>query len=198
MPLYFLDIETTGLCPKTHQVIEVAAIEYGSTRSAFHCYIRYPNYVFEHGRIKRLGFPVYRDDVPTYGVEDFKSMFRTFLYGQDVEPNRVTFAGKNVAGFDIPFLKTIMPGLQYNHRCIDIGGLFLRPDEDTPPALAECMRRANMIPIVPHNALEDAQICLTLYGFWRQQWLTSNVGKLSCVAGLTPSPDLMSGGTLKG
>lgn len=197
MSLYFIDIETTGLDPEQCQTIEVAAIEYGSTRPAFHCYIRHPYYNFEHGRVKRLGFPEYRDGVPTYSVDDFKTMFRGYLYGQDVEPKSVTFGGKNVGTFDIPFLKKLMPGLAHKHRYVDIGNLYLQPGDNTPPDLAECMKRAGMVPTVPHTALEDAQICVTLFGYWRQEWLTLRSGQLLCTVSPTQSCDSTCGGMSK-
>lgn len=197
MSLYFIDIETTGLDPEQCQTIEVAAIEYGSTCPAFHCYIQHPYYNFEHGRIKRLGFPEYRDGVPTYSVVDFKTMFRGYLYGQDVEPKSVTFGGKNVGTFDIPFLKKLMPGLAHKHRYVDIGNLYLQPGDNTPPDLAECMKRAGMMPIVPHTALEDAQICVTLFGYWRQEWLTLRSGQLLCTVSPTQSCDSTCGGMSK-
>jgi len=197
MSLYFIDIETTGLDPEQCQTIEVAAIEYGSTRPAFHCYIQHPYYNFEHGRIKRLGFPEYRDGVPTYSVVDFKTMFRGYLYGQEVGPKSVTFGGKNVGTFDIPFLKKLMPGLAHKHRYVDIGNLYLQPGDNTPPDLAECMKRAGMVPIVPHTALEDAQICVTLFGYWRQEWLTLRSGQLLCTVSPTQSCDSTCGGMSK-
>lgn len=197
MSLYFIDIETTGLDSEQCQTIEVAAIEYGSTRPAFHCYIQHPYYNFEHGRIKRLGFPEYRDGVPTYSVVNFKTMFRGYLYGQEVEPKSVTFGGKNVGTFDIPFLKKLMPGLAHKHRYVDIGNLYLQPGDNTPPDLAECMKRAGMVPIVPHTALEDAQICVTLFGYWRQEWLTLRSGQLLCTVSPTQSCDSTCGGMSK-
>lgn len=80
------------------------------------------------------------------------------------EPFKATFAGKNVAGFDLPFLRfaynkcgTCLP-FQTSHRVIDVGSMFYDPkvDGSKVPNLEECKRRANILTPVSHHALDDA------------------------------------------
>ena len=65
-------------------------------------------------------------------------------------------AGKNVAGFDLPFLKNaLMP--KFHHRVIDPGMMYFNPLNDSvPPDLKECKKRANLPEHVSHEALDDA------------------------------------------
>jgi oligoribonuclease len=67
-------------------------------------------------------------------------------------------AGKNVAGFDLPFLKQLK-GLvpKFHHRVIDPGMMYFDPRNDTvPPDLKECKKRAGLPEVVSHEALDDA------------------------------------------
>jgi oligoribonuclease len=71
---------------------------------------------------------------------------------------QIVVAGKNVAGFDIPFLKQI-GGIfpRFHHRVIDPGMLYFDPRNDNiPPDLKECKRRAGLSEAVSHEALDDA------------------------------------------
>lgn len=66
-------------------------------------------------------------------------------------------AGKNVAGFDIPFVK-LLPGMpKFHHRVIDPGMMYFDPRNDNvPPDLKECKKRAKLPEHVSHEALDDA------------------------------------------
>jgi oligoribonuclease len=68
----------------------------------------------------------------------------------------LTVAGKNVAGFDLPFLKNaFMP--KFHHRVIDPGMMYFNPRNDkVPPDLKECKKRAKLPEVVTHEALDDA------------------------------------------
>ena len=67
-------------------------------------------------------------------------------------------AGKNVAGFDIPFLKQIVGVFpKFHHRVIDPGMMYFDPHNDkVPPDLKECKKRARLPEHVSHEALDDA------------------------------------------
>lgn len=85
-------------------------------------------------------------------------------FGDDVvnlfytNPPLMVIAGKNVAGFDIPFLrqiKGIFP--KFAHRTIDPGMLYFNPVTDLiPPDLKTCKQRAGLNAEVSHEALDDA------------------------------------------
>lgn len=70
----------------------------------------------------------------------------------------LVIAGKNVAGFDIPFLKRLDGNFpKFHHRVIDPGMMYFDPRSDeVPPDLKECKRRAGLAEQVSHEALDDA------------------------------------------
>jgi hypothetical protein len=75
-------------------------------------------------------------------------------------PPTLVVAGKNVAGFDLPFLKQL-PGAglmpKFHHRVIDPGMMYFDPRNDqVPPDLKECKKRARLPDHVSHEALDDA------------------------------------------
>jgi oligoribonuclease (3'-5' exoribonuclease) len=75
-------------------------------------------------------------------------------------PPTLVVAGKNVSGFDLPFLKqlpapSLMP--KFHHRVIDPGMMYFDPRNDNvPPDLKECKKRAKLPEHVSHEALDDA------------------------------------------
>jgi oligoribonuclease len=81
---------------------------------------------------------------------------------------KIILAGKNVAGFDLRFLKRLMgwDEIPIHHRVLDPGNLFLRPDDREPPSTDECLRRAGIITTVQHDALSDAYDVCKLIRNW--------------------------------
>jgi hypothetical protein len=78
----------------------------------------------------------------------------------------VNVAGKNVGGFDMPFLKSKIKnweGIYFRHRTIDPSILYfdLTLDREIPDT-ATCMKRANLLGPVAHTALEDAIVIVKL------------------------------------
>ena len=71
---------------------------------------------------------------------------------------KLVVAGKNVAGFDLPFLKQLGGRVpKFYHRVIDPGMMYFDPHTDkVPPDLKECKKRANLPEHVSHEALDDA------------------------------------------
>jgi len=70
--------------------------------------------------------------------------------------DKITVAGKNVAGFDIPFLPDVVKA-QFRHRVLDVGPLYFNPLFDKAvPDLAVCKKRAGINTPVAHDAREDA------------------------------------------
>jgi hypothetical protein len=75
------------------------------------------------------------------------------------EQPTLVVAGKNVAGFDIPFLHQVKAsGIpKFHHRVIDPGMMYFDPRNDkVPPDLRECKKRARLPEAVSHQALDDA------------------------------------------
>lgn len=74
------------------------------------------------------------------------------------EMPKMVVAGKNVAGFDLPFLSQL-PGIKppFFHRVIDPGMMYFDAIQDkVPPDLKECKKRAHLPEAVSHEALDDA------------------------------------------
>ncbi len=81
---------------------------------------------------------------------------------------RIVLAGKNVAGFDLRFLKNLLgwSEIPVHHRVLDPGNLFLRPDDREPPSTDECLRRAGIKTTTQHDALSDAYDVCKLIRNW--------------------------------
>lgn len=75
---------------------------------------------------------------------------------------RITIAGKNVAGFDIPFMPKEIRSM-FKHKALDPATLFIdwATDKDAP-GLEECKKRAGIMTPVAHDAREDAMDVIRL------------------------------------
>lgn len=74
---------------------------------------------------------------------------------------KVVVGGKNVAGFDIPFLRKHCGKFpMFRHRVLDPGMLFLRPDDEVPPDLKTCAVRAGLDVgrYAGHTSIGDASL----------------------------------------
>src|SRR5262249_36973616 len=84
----------------------------------------------------------------------------------------VNTAGKNAAGFDIPFLKEQIPGrwpddkceeVYFKHRIIDPSILYFDPKKDDGlPDTKTCLERAGIGGESSHTAVEDALLVVQL------------------------------------
>lgn len=78
---------------------------------------------------------------------------------------KLNIAGKNVASFDIPFLKAKIKnwnGVSFSSRCIDPAILYFQPGDLNLPDSKTCMERAGIAGEVAHTALEDALVVVQL------------------------------------
>ena len=178
-----LDIETTGLNPETCDVLEIGALFEDTDNPlprnelpTFHCYIWRENYRGEpfalamNAHIFKKILDLKKKETTEYLIannpqyllrpEEVASVFGAFL-SQNFSPLRAVVAGKNVAGFDLPFLSECIPSweqmVKFNHRVIDPGMMYFNPVTDyVPPDLKECKKRAGLPELVTHEALDDA------------------------------------------
>lgn len=91
--------------------------------------------------------------------------------------DKITPIGKNFSGFDRPFIERYCPDiLKFRHRSIDVGNLWMLPEDETPPDLMECIRRAGLSTdnAALHTAVWDAMMCFDLYRAWKEVWHESN------------------------
>lgn len=68
---------------------------------------------------------------------------------------KVTLAGKNVAGFDFQFLPESVQR-RFHARMIDPGSMFMDWNEPTLPSLGDIKKKLGMEEEVAHDAYEDA------------------------------------------
>jgi oligoribonuclease (3'-5' exoribonuclease) len=169
-----LDLETTGLDPRTCQILMISAVVEDTERPDvpvrelphFTCFVSHKEYrgqakalhmngwIFDIlgradgsiGHLPGIG-RVFPQEMAIVGLEAFL----------DENGGKLVLAGKNVAGFDIPFL--IEAGfdrdLYAHHRTIDAGSVFIDWSKSTPPSLSEISGQ-----VVTHNAYDDA--CLVI------------------------------------
>jgi DNA polymerase III epsilon subunit-like protein len=173
-PYVSLDIETTGLCPETCQVLEIGAVFDYLDRPllecpTFHTYVRHKLYVGEpyalalNARIfKILANPP--DNVKVCCLEDVPVELASWLQkcGCDTKtPHSLSFGGKNFGGFDRNFLRRIPmfdAMIPYKHRFYDAGNMYFDPAiDENLPSTQQCLERAGLPTYVAHEAVADAE-----------------------------------------
>jgi oligoribonuclease len=111
--------------------------------------------VVEHGQV----FHYFRDFLDDNNLLDLNES------GYPNSCTSLVIAGKNVAGFDIPFLSTLYgfnkednfnDFFKFAHRTIDPAMLYLQSTDNKPPSLNECLSRAGINKTVDHTAVGDA------------------------------------------
>ncbi len=169
-----IDIETTGLNSKTCDVLEFGALIEDTLNllpreelPTFHAYILQDNYRGEpyalamNAHIFQKILALQKEcSLLLMRPDDMVQNFKDFLL-RNLGDKRGVVAGKNVAGFDLPFLKDCIPywteEIKFHHRVIDPGMLYFNPLTDAlPPDLKECKKRAGLPELVTHEALDDA------------------------------------------
>ncbi len=161
-PYLALDIETTGINLEKSQVIQLAAVfvNPGQPDIIYNKIIRRD--VLEYGESYALGMNGWifeqmnnPKDILVESILDARLSWDRFIYEcSRLSVGKITVAGKNVAGFDLPILKN--NGFSVNsfkHRVIDVGTLYL-PDFGYVPTLNE-INKLNGREVVSHNALDD-------------------------------------------
>ena len=183
MKVFSIDIETTGLEPTKHGIIEFAAVWGDIFNSSFpvkvfHSYLnsedyRWTNYCLRLHKDWIFNRPT---DVPTRSMPDLITDFCRWCRTEcDVEIGQsINVIGKNFSTFDLPFLmaNNWSPTI-FKRRVIDIGPLYLAKGDKNVPDLQQCKKFA-MIEgcpwigneVVMHNAVDDAMDVMRL-AWWR-------------------------------
>ena len=178
-----IDIETGGLDPETCQILEIAVVidDLNDQKpldqlSFFHTLVRHKIYIgepyalFLNARI----FKMLSDKAtPAMDTQEAATALHDFFF-QHFKKDKINVLGKNVATFDYrffmrdPHLRRVADRF-FRHRMIDIGALYLTPNDDQIPGMEECMRRAGIEPVVTHEALQDCKDTIRLMRVWRQK-----------------------------
>lgn len=192
MKLLALDVETGGLDPKKHSLLEAAFVKQeddGSRQTLRFLFPNHNGYRVQAFAARMHGENGLWNELILYSTDDYFARqvtnelcictpdsalvvdkVKEFLGGI---PKHYTLIGKNVTGFDLPFLyeQSDFDRGFFRHRAIDVGTLFLRPNDSLVPDLKECLTRAGMKGTVLHRATDDAVACLDLYNYWQiNQW----------------------------
>lgn len=182
-----IDIETTGLNPDNCDILQFAAVlddlnnpkPIEQLPSFQSCFIKDGPIVGEpmalsmHSAIlKQIADAQYKKieyceetKQRFMRIEDLPDALACFFLQNNVPQDRsgrlkVTVAGKNVAGFDLRFLKAKIKHwgpISLYQRVLDPAILYLDHRNDTAvPDMKTCMERAGISGEVAHTALEDA------------------------------------------
>lgn len=185
-----IDIETLGLEPKLHDIIEFGAV-YDDLNNPlpldqlpqFHAYFKKSCYrgdayaLSMHAEIfRKIAKPAEGDPVMPLGalMYSLHNWLAKIHYPFDEKKKTyfVNVAGKNAAGFDIPFLKEQIPGpwpgenydkIYFKHRVIDVASHFFDIEtDDGLPDMKTCLERVGIGGDAKHTAVEDALLVVQL------------------------------------
>ena len=172
-----LDLETSGSNPARHQILELAAVVEDSRQSlplaelpAFRRVVHHPEYAGTAGAIAlnaRL-FEELAQKTPNLErctPTELLPQLRAFLLAHGFKIDKkdcvaVTMAGKNIAVFDLGFLREL-PGYDTLVRAepamLDPAAFYLNWRKDSRlPSMSICKARAGLGHDVAHEALADA------------------------------------------
>ena len=181
MKFISIDIETLGLNVDA-PIIEVGAVCADSTTqtilSTFHTYVFHPTYdncepyaMSMHPLILRRIAD--REEPYTYcAIRNLTKHFRNWSCDFFPQGEPITFAGKNVASFDLPMLErqAKFNQLHYHHRTLDPGSMFWTHLDMRVPGLMQIIEREGLEAEVTHTALDDAHaVVQAIFRFVRKQ-----------------------------
>lgn len=179
-----IDIETTGLDSIENDTLEIGAYIEDTNNPlpreqllCFHTYIWRKNYrgnayalAMNHRILRKIHDLEKARDPLLMTPENVARRFRKFLidscqWPEDQKYGPFVLAGKNIAGFDLPFLNQLpeWKDIKFHRRVIDPGMLYFDPKVDEiPPDMSLCKKRAGLNEFVAHEALDDAWDVISL------------------------------------
>lgn len=178
-----IDIETLGLDPNKHKIIEVAVvldnhlhrIDYSSINHYikklpfYHCYIRHDSYdgsPYALNLNRDIIDKINSNKVKNIIIEDYLAVQLHDFFKEHCN-KKIMPAGKNFGGFDRQFLNNVVTNKPIEvkdvldewliHRTLDPAMYFFDENvDDKLPSLQECLEKANFNTKVKHTAVEDA------------------------------------------
>lgn len=167
-PFCIIDIETTGLAPKRHSVLEIAALcvdEKLECRSEFGQTIKpHEDSVWDKAVMEmHLRNGLWRE-AETCGksLSAVQAVFEQWQLTYFSDPH-IVYAGKNVGKFDVPFLAAHGFNLRTSHRSLDVGSVFWPREgrmcsmyELASKYLPKCWHKQT------HRAIDDCYMALHL------------------------------------
>jgi hypothetical protein len=186
-----LDLETTGLIPEKDQILQIGVV-IGDFKTPDVLALPTWEAVIAHERIEGHPYALMmnaglieriakRDKYPeTMFLADCKTAYHALFswltsYGFQAESDaklHVVVAGKNAAGFELPFLNATQNDgpvwrnrFQAKHRVFDPGPLYFQHGDSAPPDLKTCLSRAGIEKEVEHTGVADALDVVRLLRF---------------------------------
>lgn len=174
MRYFSLDVETTSLDPQNGAIVQFAIVQDDLDNQAPIDELKsmcawvvdektmtwnLSTVHFHRHRLNDLMHAYYYDETVTYSELLFDAY--CFLKKCGIGDNEaITVAGKNVASFDLPFIRACIPNwddcIKISSRVIDPAFSFLRPGDRRLPSLDECLRHNGFGYTSSHDALGDA------------------------------------------
>ncbi len=201
MKVLYVDLETTGLDPETCQILQIGLLwDHDSTipidqLPQLEFLVRHDSYRGDPYALWLNATLLQQLSKPGVGVPigDVALVLSDVMSSWGITTkDRVNIGGKNIAGFDIPFLSKLpnfdrngwdewdsgtamVDGtlhsrhkwstgnrFQWRHRTVDPAMMYARPDDDMPPNLDECLKRAGIEKKTVHTALDDCKLVCEL------------------------------------
>lgn len=171
--LMSIDLETTGLNPRDHQILEIAAVVlvdkenpyYADSYWKFHRTIRHKQIygdpvaiVMNTDLIKRSTELYYCDEVEA--MEQFDDWCKEVYEGFYDE--KITPVGFNVGSFDMQFLKETgeLDLSRFSHRSLEVGSMYATIDGPAKSADFEHLAQKYSVEGKPYEALYDAWVAM--------------------------------------
>jgi DNA polymerase III alpha subunit (gram-positive type) len=182
MKIFSIDLETTGLNPKSDQILQIGCVYFNSlhpfdSREKKSWIVKWDR-IAGHPRALTMNQELIKiiDQNPDqcYYLQHAMSGLTDFIrskFDSDIPKVKFTAAGKNFASFDNLFLH--WPEIcKPHHRSLDPGAMYVRSLDDAPPTMEECCERAGVEydKTKAHDAVYDADIVAEcVYNFLQRQ-----------------------------
>lgn len=199
MQIFAVDLETTGLNPKIHSIVEVAIISWNLNETQaverFHRYITPEDMVWSkyclhlHSKmieaIKTIpkNCEVAFDKPKQIPATQLVSEIKAWLLSIGLI-DRMTACGKNFSSFDKPFFEAL-PNYTplFKHRSLDPTVAYIEPVDAVPPDLKLCKFRAKKLGAcfssveTAHTAMEDCEDIKELmqFAYSNRGWLKNGI-----------------------
>ncbi len=167
-----IDIETTGLDPDKHRILEFGAvIDDGGTIDkcpVFHFIVNHDVICgdpFALSMNSKLLLEMSNNPHVSKDIKHLAPLFRSWLFQNGLYKD-IVVAGKNYANFDLRFLERVpdWDSIDFDYRIIDIGNIYWVPciDNIHLPSLKKCLERGELSDTVSHRAVDDAKNVIEL------------------------------------